>query len=195
MSDYSYLLARWMSQDPLSFDGGVSNLYEYTAGNPVSRTDPSGLFVLPPPITGCLIAAGGGLVFDLTQHLLKCKLLGCDADELCAVWCNAAGNCVAGAIIAGFPAGGWPAGCVAGAVGSVVGSICDQIFCSCDSFDICDLAALVASSVAGCYGGNVGGLDEDKQAVILFVVGMILPYAKDLCDNRDVFSPKKKSDK
>jgi RHS repeat-associated protein len=36
--------ARWMSQDPLGFSAGDTNLYRYVSGNPVNYKDPSGLF-------------------------------------------------------------------------------------------------------------------------------------------------------
>src|SRR5207245_11481218 len=34
---------RWLSQDPLGFDAGDSNLYRYVANRPTSDKDPSGL--------------------------------------------------------------------------------------------------------------------------------------------------------
>ncbi len=34
---------RWMSQDPLGFDAGDSNLYRYVSNSPVESTDPAGL--------------------------------------------------------------------------------------------------------------------------------------------------------
>ena len=35
---------RWLSQDPLGFDAGDSNLYRYVNNSPMDATDPSGLF-------------------------------------------------------------------------------------------------------------------------------------------------------
>ena len=40
---YSPKLARFLSQDPLDFGGGNSNLYAYVGGNPISNIDPFGL--------------------------------------------------------------------------------------------------------------------------------------------------------
>src|SRR5581483_10792149 len=40
---YSPELGRWITQDPLSFDAGDSNLYRYVNNRPTSFTDPSGL--------------------------------------------------------------------------------------------------------------------------------------------------------
>jgi RHS repeat-associated protein len=40
---YDPLTGRWMSQDPLGFDAGDSNLYRYVNNRPTVETDPSGL--------------------------------------------------------------------------------------------------------------------------------------------------------
>ena len=37
---------RWISQDPLGFDAGDSNLYRYVNNGPTGATDPSGKFVI-----------------------------------------------------------------------------------------------------------------------------------------------------
>ena len=36
-------LGRWLTQDPIGFDGGDWNLYRYCGGNPATSIDPSGL--------------------------------------------------------------------------------------------------------------------------------------------------------
>ncbi|MFL5329357.1 MAG: RHS repeat domain-containing protein [Gemmataceae bacterium] len=41
--DYSPTLMRWIEQDPISFAGGTSNLYQYEGNGPGSNVDPSGL--------------------------------------------------------------------------------------------------------------------------------------------------------
>jgi len=55
---------RWVSQDPLGFDGGDTNLFRYVGNDSVAETDPEGLFgrrrrrhvsccppvILPPPV-------------------------------------------------------------------------------------------------------------------------------------------------
>jgi RHS repeat-associated protein len=43
---YSPLDARFISSDPVGFNGGGSNLYEYAYGNPLDFTDPSGECVM-----------------------------------------------------------------------------------------------------------------------------------------------------
>jgi len=36
---------RWVSQDPLGFGGGDSNLYRYAGNRPTNQTDPTGLYL------------------------------------------------------------------------------------------------------------------------------------------------------
>src|SRR5262245_53934898 len=40
---YDASTGRWISQDPLGFDAGDSNLYRYVANRPLNEMDPSGL--------------------------------------------------------------------------------------------------------------------------------------------------------
>jgi len=44
---YDAATGRWISQDPLGFDAGDSNLYRYVHNEPTNRTDPSGKLVNP----------------------------------------------------------------------------------------------------------------------------------------------------
>ncbi len=50
---YDQTTGRWISQDPLGFDAGDSNLYRYVNNNPLFNTDPSGCQGYPylPPNT------------------------------------------------------------------------------------------------------------------------------------------------
>jgi RHS repeat-associated protein len=41
---YHASLGRWANQDPIGYDGGTRNLYEYVSNAPVNATDPSGLW-------------------------------------------------------------------------------------------------------------------------------------------------------
>jgi RHS repeat-associated protein len=50
--DYDPQTGRWTSKDPIRFNGGDSNLYGYVLSNPVSFTDPSGLWAFAIGIGG-----------------------------------------------------------------------------------------------------------------------------------------------
>lgn len=58
--DYDPDLGRWLSKDPILFDGGDTNLYGYVLNDPVNLVDPSGKIALP-AFAG--IAIGGAMVF------------------------------------------------------------------------------------------------------------------------------------
>lgn len=49
--DYDPVTGRWTAQDPIRFAGGDADLYRYAAGDPVNRTDPSGM--ASPGVSGC----------------------------------------------------------------------------------------------------------------------------------------------
>ena len=57
---YDPVTARWISQDPMGFDAGDSNLYRYAQNRPAEYSDPSGLqrFRLPLPPKGRGIQPG-----------------------------------------------------------------------------------------------------------------------------------------
>lgn len=40
--DYDALTGRWTAKDPILFEGGTTNLYEYVGNDPVNRVDPRG---------------------------------------------------------------------------------------------------------------------------------------------------------
>jgi RHS repeat-associated protein len=42
---YDPASGRWITQDPLGFDAGDSNLYRYVNNQPVEKTDPTGLYM------------------------------------------------------------------------------------------------------------------------------------------------------
>ncbi len=66
---YSSSLQRFISEDPIGFDGGDVNLYAYVANDPINSTDPSGL---DPELNGggigALVGFGQGLRVALNRH-------------------------------------------------------------------------------------------------------------------------------
>jgi RHS repeat-associated protein len=58
---YSPELQRFISEDPIGFEGGDANFYAYVANNPMKWFDPEGKYVWPYTIKGWL-ALGGVLV-------------------------------------------------------------------------------------------------------------------------------------
>ena len=77
---YSPMLQRFISEDPIGFDGGDANLYAYVGNDPVSLRDPLGLIAMPlpsscggdgrgkglPPIARWLWCAPDGLAMQIT---------------------------------------------------------------------------------------------------------------------------------
>lgn len=65
--DYDPSVGRWLSKDPILFDGGDTNLYGYVMQDPVNFIDPTGEVLIAPIIGGALL--GGG--FDLAAQLIQ----------------------------------------------------------------------------------------------------------------------------
>ncbi|MCK9274061.1 MAG: hypothetical protein M0P57_03120 [Syntrophales bacterium] len=67
---YDPATGRFISEDPIGFEGGDVNLYAYTGNNPVNLTDPFGLWTLSLGITtsGGLGIGGGGGTFVNVGH-------------------------------------------------------------------------------------------------------------------------------
>ncbi|MDH3976794.1 MAG: hypothetical protein OEV42_21235 [Deltaproteobacteria bacterium] len=65
---YDPEVGRFISKDPLGFDGGDYNLYSYVGQNPVNKIDPLGLF----EISGICRYISGGEVFGV--GVLRCKV-------------------------------------------------------------------------------------------------------------------------
>ena len=58
--DYDGRTGRWISKDPISFDGGDTNLYGYVLNDPINSTDLSGK-----GSTGTLIGGIGWIIGDI----------------------------------------------------------------------------------------------------------------------------------
>jgi RHS repeat-associated protein len=66
--DYDPKTGRWTSKDPILFDGGTSNLYEYALNDPVNMVDPDGLQALA--IRDFAAGLSSTLSFGLSDLLL-----------------------------------------------------------------------------------------------------------------------------
>ena len=87
------VFGRFVSEDPLGFGGGDSDLYAYTGGRPTYLTDPSGLIL---PLLGTCAA---GAAFSIATDFVRFLQAGArkeDAPSHGELLGSAAGGCVAG---------------------------------------------------------------------------------------------------
>ena len=66
--DYNPNTARWISKDPIGFNGGDANLYRYVGNDPVNFVDPSGQVVANiagAVVAGSVSALQGGSASDI----------------------------------------------------------------------------------------------------------------------------------
>jgi RHS repeat-associated protein len=93
---YNPMLGRFISEDPIGFAGGDSNLYSYVFDDPINTTDPTG--EIAPWLPACL----GGAAFDAGWQLASNSLSGRKS-----VWAGIGGAAVSGCAsgLVGFGAG------------------------------------------------------------------------------------------
>ena len=71
---YSPDLARWLTRDPMGYEGGI-NVYAYCEDNPVGMIDPLGLDAFD-DLTSLMSGWGSGLSFGLTDRIQDCMGTG-----------------------------------------------------------------------------------------------------------------------
>lgn len=113
--DYDPETGRFTTRDPMGFNGGDSNLYAYTVGDPVNLTDADGQFL---PLAG-LAVIGGGLIGGVTSAV-SAWAGGCDISN--AFVSGAVGGAV-GTAVSLVPGLGPLLG---GAAGGMAGSLVSQ---------------------------------------------------------------------
>ena len=58
--DYSAQIGRWVTKDPIGFNGGDTSLYNYAAGDPINRIDPDGLWAWGDPLPQGMVDFSAG---------------------------------------------------------------------------------------------------------------------------------------
>ena len=59
---YDPSIGRWLSEDPIGFDGGDANLYRFVGNDPVNHTDPTGTTQAGNPLNNLFGGCSGGKV-------------------------------------------------------------------------------------------------------------------------------------
>jgi RHS repeat-associated protein len=80
--DYDPEIGRWISKDPIRFDGGQANIYVYVGNDPVNRMDPEGKWYEP----ACKVAVMAGC----SQGCQDAKTW--PAKKICSFLCSQAGQ-------------------------------------------------------------------------------------------------------
>ncbi|HEY1187751.1 MAG TPA: RHS repeat-associated core domain-containing protein, partial [Gemmata sp.] len=147
---YDSWTGQWLSQDPIGFAGGDTNLYRYVGNDPVNKTDPSGRLahVVVTAAVGTVI---GGLVGGIGTYL--------ETGDLS----EAAGAAARGALV-GFVSGtaagltGGASLLVSGAVGAAAGNIVSQgIEVADGKRDSFSWKEFGVQTVTGAIGAGIGG--------------------------------------
>lgn len=122
---YSPTLQRFISEDPIGFAGGDTNLYAYVSNSPCNATDPTGNNPLATAAVGCLVGAAVGALADslagrkVTAYSV---LLGCAVGAIAGVVAGRVAAAIARAIGGGSTGAGVGAGVGGGGGGGAGGA-------------------------------------------------------------------------
>ena len=151
---YDPQTGRFISQDPLGFDGGDVNLYIYAANNPVLLIDPNGLW-----ITTVIGAASGGLS-GLMSGLQSGNVWAGVAGGVAGTLAGGAIGTFAGPLaarLAGAAAGSVIAGAIAGGSGGAAGGAVAAAV-SGDSISQGITTGAITGAITGAVSGPIGHL-------------------------------------
>lgn len=101
--DYDPETGRWLSKDPIRFNGGDTNLYGYVMADPVNFIDPSGLSISDYLIPWGTGTGGGNIVGGVVGGSIGAGI----------------------GVIVGGPVGGYIGGFIGGEIGGAIGGIFD----------------------------------------------------------------------
>jgi RHS repeat-associated protein len=73
--DYDAATGRWTAKDPILFAGGQENLYTYVNGDPMNRTDPSGLDDTSKCIATCLATSTASSLLTVPVCIAQPELI------------------------------------------------------------------------------------------------------------------------
>ncbi|MDR0407879.1 MAG: hypothetical protein LBH45_03005 [Campylobacteraceae bacterium] len=96
--DYDSQTGRWMSKDPIDFDGGDSNLYGYVMNDPVNGVDPEGLMTFEENMQWWYDAVMGVHIFiNESEALERAPRIGVSNDYLKTIdkYHHCMANCLA----------------------------------------------------------------------------------------------------
>ncbi|MHB8404397.1 MAG: RHS repeat-associated core domain-containing protein [Gammaproteobacteria bacterium] len=173
---YSPTYSRFISEDPAEYMGGI-DLYAYASGNPISLSDPYGLFCLPPEIRDTVIGGIAGAVGGAVNGAITGGVIGAIAGAGIGGVAGAAsgylgynnglgGGVIGGAAsiglaamgqggagaVAGGSIGGGIGGAAGGGIGGAIGGFIDAEG---------PLGARALSGLRSGYGGLIGGAVSD----------------------------------
>lgn len=152
---YSPTMGRFISEDPIGFNGGQNNFYSYVKANPLSYSDPQG----EDPLIGATV----GLLAGAIQGGLGAALQGGSWEDIAIA--SAVGGAIGLGVGAIDPSFGIGTLAIIGGVSGGLGDIAGQLIAShgdeCKSINWGSTAGAVAGGAIGGAGGSaLGALGE-----------------------------------